>query len=104
MRTSAADSVLKAFGTVLKDCRRAVGLSQEELAFTAGLNRVFISSLESGRKEPGLRTLLKLARGLEIRPSEMLQQAEDLLFAPSPKERRTHAVSNRRRPKLRQVK
>jgi transcriptional regulator with XRE-family HTH domain len=85
MRTPASvpDSTLEVFGTVLKDCRTAAGLSQEELAFAAALDRVFISSLESGRKEPGLGTLLKLARGLEIRPSDMLHRTEKLLF-PAP--------------------
>lgn len=64
------------FGLVLKELRQASGLSQEELAFKAGLHRTYISQLERGEKSPSLKTLQRLAKALGIKPSDILLKAE----------------------------
>jgi transcriptional regulator with XRE-family HTH domain len=38
----------KAFGRVLSSLRRRAGVSQEELAFSAGVHRTYVSQLERG--------------------------------------------------------
>ena len=66
----------KQFGLVLRELRRERGLSQEGLAFEAGLNRQFISLLELGERMPSLQTIYKVAGGLGISGSELLATME----------------------------
>jgi transcriptional regulator with XRE-family HTH domain len=59
------------FGENLREARRAAGLSQEELAKRAGIDRPTISVYEHGKREPNMSTLVKLARALGV-PAEAL--------------------------------
>jgi transcriptional regulator with XRE-family HTH domain len=54
------------FSANLSRERHKAGLSQEALAFRAGLHRTEIGLLERGRRVPGLWTIARLAAGLEI--------------------------------------
>jgi transcriptional regulator with XRE-family HTH domain len=57
-------------------CRRlrhAKGLSQEELAYEADVNRSYMSKLEKGGSYVGLEIIGKLAAVLEIEPAELLK-------------------------------
>jgi predicted nucleotidyltransferase/DNA-binding XRE family transcriptional regulator len=47
-------------GSVLRDARLRARLSQSELARRAGVAQSVISAYESDRRDPGLRTLMKL--------------------------------------------
>lgn len=60
------------FGTNLRAARTAAELSQEALAYEAEVDRAAISVYERGGREPNLRTLLKLARALELSPMALL--------------------------------
>ena len=51
----------------LKRLRARAGLSQADLAERANLHRVFIARLETGRQDPGLATLEKLAKALGVK-------------------------------------
>lgn len=46
--------------------RKASGLSQEELAFRAGLKRSYLSDLERGVRNPSVRAVERLARALQV--------------------------------------
>lgn len=72
----------KAFGAVLRSLREARSLSQEQLAFEAGLNRQFVSLLELGQRSPSLQTIYKLARGLSLTGSELLAHVEAQVSRP----------------------
>ena len=65
-----------AFGRVLRELRKQAGLSQEQLALSADLQRNYISLLERGLNSASLKTIFKLADVLEIAPSKMLEQTE----------------------------
>jgi DNA-binding XRE family transcriptional regulator len=56
----------RTFGKNLREARRTASLSQEELAERADVDRSAISVYERGRREPNLRTIVKLAHALEI--------------------------------------
>jgi transcriptional regulator with XRE-family HTH domain len=82
MRTDdrvAATGIASRFGENLVRCRRRARYSQEELSVLAGLHRTEIGVLERGERLPRLDTLVKLAGGLEVESSELL---EGLLWRP----------------------
>lgn len=60
------------FGVNLRTARQGAGLSQEALAYEAVVDRAAISVYERGGREPNLRTILKLARALELSPMVLL--------------------------------
>lgn len=56
--------------------RQPARLSQEALGFQCGLHRTEVSLLERGGREPRLSTIVRLARGLRIRPADLLDGIE----------------------------
>lgn len=66
----------RAFGEALREVRTRRGISQEALGLEAGFDRTFISLLERGLRSPTIRTLVKLAEVLEVRPSEIVREME----------------------------
>jgi DNA-binding XRE family transcriptional regulator len=65
-------SVARAFGAVLKAARKAKGLSQEELAADAAIDRTYPSLLERGLREPTLTVLIQLADALDCTPAALV--------------------------------
>jgi transcriptional regulator with XRE-family HTH domain len=61
------------FAANLRRLRHTKGLSQEELAYDADVNRSYMSRLEKGASYPGLEIIGKLATVLEIEPAELLK-------------------------------
>jgi len=61
------------FAANLVRCRRAAGISQEELGFQASLHRTEVGMLERGHRIPRIDTLVKLAGALEVRPEDLLE-------------------------------
>ncbi|WP_137808408.1 helix-turn-helix domain-containing protein [Pseudomonas sp. G(2018)] len=55
-----------AFGCVLADLRKGLGLSQEKLGFEAKMDRSFLSLLERGKRSPTLDTLMRLCQVMKI--------------------------------------
>ncbi|MDZ4062991.1 MAG: helix-turn-helix transcriptional regulator [Phenylobacterium sp.] len=53
--------------------RRELGLSQEEVAFRAGLKRSYLSDLERGTRNPTVRALGRIANALGVQPSQLLE-------------------------------
>jgi transcriptional regulator with XRE-family HTH domain len=64
------------FGVNLRWARERAGISQEALANNARVDRAAISVFERGKRNPNLRTLLRLARALEIPPGVLLRGVE----------------------------
>jgi transcriptional regulator with XRE-family HTH domain len=60
-------------GMRIKALREKRKLSQEELAGRAGLSRGYLARLETGRHEPTLTTLGKLAKALKVKTAELLK-------------------------------
>lgn len=68
-----ASDICVRFGRRIRDLRRKRGWTQVYLAQHTGLGSVYISQLESGKKEPGLRTIEILALGFDLTPSQLLR-------------------------------
>jgi ribosome-binding protein aMBF1 (putative translation factor) len=62
-----------AFGENLRHARHAADVSQEDLSQDSGVDRTAISTYERGRREPNLRTIVKLARALGVTPADLLR-------------------------------
>jgi len=70
-----------AFGQVLRRLRKEVGLSQEQLGFSADIQRKYVSLIELGDNQPTIRVLFKLANALGTTTSAMMAEVEDLIRA-----------------------
>ena len=69
----AGDDIKARFGHRLKELRQARDISQEELAFRAGLHRTYVSSAERGQRNVALVNLEKLSRALEIEIADLFR-------------------------------
>jgi XRE family aerobic/anaerobic benzoate catabolism transcriptional regulator len=68
-----ARDICVATGERIRKLRRAKGWRQIDLAQHSKVHEVHISDLERGLREPGLRTLSKIAVALGISLSELLK-------------------------------
>lgn len=66
----------KAFGEHLREQRRALNLTQKQLAQRSGLSDDSIRRLEYGSFSPSLFTLGRLCVGLDLRLSELFERFE----------------------------
>jgi transcriptional regulator with XRE-family HTH domain len=62
---------LEAFAGNVRRLRTERGLSQEKLAERAGLHMTDIARIETVRRDPGIKTIVKIAYALEV-PTSML--------------------------------
>jgi transcriptional regulator with XRE-family HTH domain len=63
-----------AFGQRLRELRAQHGLSQDDLAHKTDVHPTAIGRLERGSREPRLTTILRIARGLDMRPGELVDE------------------------------
>lgn len=68
-------SVEELFGQVVTRLRDELGLTQEELAFRAGLGTNTIQKYEAGEREPRAKALLQLAGALKTTTDELLKHS-----------------------------
>ena len=68
--------VIEVFGKVLRELRESNQLSQEKLAEYCELDRTYISLLERGLRQPTITTIFKLAKALNIPPSQLIEKVE----------------------------
>ena len=73
------NTIRKKFGKKVRQLRRARGLSQEELAFRAGVHRNYLGGIERGERNPALDNIAAIARALGVDPSELLRFERDEL-------------------------
>ena len=59
-----------AFGKRVRVLRSKKGLSQEDLAFKAGVHRTYLGSIERGERNPSLKNIVAIAHALDIELSE----------------------------------
>ena len=76
MRASTNSALIRALGVELKVCRLERGLTQEDLAARAELDRPYITLIEAARKQPTLSVLYRLAAALELPLGVFLTRVE----------------------------
>jgi transcriptional regulator with XRE-family HTH domain len=65
------------FAENMRRLREQRGQSQEAFADVADIHRTEVTKLESGKREPKLGTLVKVARGLDVGLMELLEGVEE---------------------------
>ncbi|AVE05692.1 XRE family transcriptional regulator [Pseudomonas palleroniana] len=65
-----------AFGKVLRQKRRDAGLTQEQLAHEADVQRNYVSLIERGIHHPTIAVVFKLAHALRCPPSVLISDLE----------------------------
>lgn len=63
----------KTFGERIRNLRKQVGWSQEELAATCGLHRTYVGAVERGERNVSLLNIVALARALRVKPADRLE-------------------------------
>jgi transcriptional regulator with XRE-family HTH domain len=69
-------SIREVFARNLRKARQSKGLSQEALAYEAGIDRTYVSALERGVYGATIDMVEKLAAVLGVEPSSLLQRSE----------------------------
>jgi transcriptional regulator with XRE-family HTH domain len=65
------------FGLTVRKLRLSKNISQEKFAEIVGLHRTYISEVERGTRNVALINIVRIAEGLEIKPSELFLRMEN---------------------------
>jgi transcriptional regulator with XRE-family HTH domain len=63
-------------GLNIRRHRLAAGMTQEELAFRAGMDRTYLSDIERGRRNPTLLTMQDVATPLNLCVVDLLEGSD----------------------------
>ena len=74
----------RAFGSVVRQCRVELGISQEELGHRAEIERSHMGKIERGQHLPNLALILRLAVALSTAPGVLVDQAASRLSQDDP--------------------
>ncbi len=66
-------------GTVISMRRKRLGMSQDELAKSAGITRPFISNVEQGQRNPSIGALTSIASALKTKVSRVMVNCEQCM-------------------------
>jgi transcriptional regulator with XRE-family HTH domain len=65
------DKILSNFGRNVARIRDAHGFSQDKLAEKADLDRTYVSGIERGVRNPGIKTVIRIAKALNVTVGEL---------------------------------
>ena len=65
-------NIFQVFGKNVKDQRKTLNLSQEELAYSIDRDPRTIRLIEAGDSNPTMKTIHKLSKALKVKSSELL--------------------------------
>lgn len=66
--------VVQLFGKNVRHYRKLKGMTQEQLAVAAGMERSYVSDLERGTRNPSVVALGRIAAALDLEPSKLLEE------------------------------
>lgn len=76
-----ASPLAEIVGATIRDVRERRRVPQATAAELAGIDRVYLARIESGRRTPSLATLVKLAAVFEVSPAEFLKPLTPAVLA-----------------------
>lgn len=65
--------ITKEFGYRVKELRCKLGMSQEKFALTIDMDRTYLASVESGKRNISLNNISKIAVGLGVTLEELFR-------------------------------
>lgn len=65
--------ILVALGRSVRKHREAKGISQKKLSELADLDRTYISDIERGNRNPGIKNIARLAKALDITTAKLCE-------------------------------
>lgn len=71
------ENTMITFGKNVQVARQALGISQEELAFRAGLHRTYIGMVERAERSISLQNAKKIADALNVKLDNLLDYGEE---------------------------
>lgn len=89
------EGLIAAFASELIVRRKQRKLSQEALAYKAGVNRTYIAKLELAKNQPTLSVLYQIATALDCELSELLAVAIENYRHLQKREKRNSALSQK---------
>lgn len=66
---------LIALGAAIRAARMQRGMSQEELAHRSSIDRSYMSSIERGAQNPGIVSILRVVRAMDMTATDLFAQA-----------------------------
>ena len=69
---------LKGIVERMREIRISKSMSQLELSLQANLSQSFLACVESGKKQPSVMTLLRIAKALKVHPSLFFEEEESV--------------------------
>jgi transcriptional regulator with XRE-family HTH domain len=70
-------SLYTALGKVIRERRKELSLSQQDLADISGVDRAFLSNVERGTKRPSFGLVSNIAKGLKLKFSRLVSRCEN---------------------------
>ena len=70
---SKRDPILRSFGQQVRKHRDSKGLSLGSLAEKAHLDRTYLSDIERGTRNPGIKNVVRLAKALGITTAQLTE-------------------------------
>ena len=71
------DPILAQVGRRIRSLREGKGISQEVLAEKSSLHRPYIGGVERGLRNPSLKSLQRIAKGLGVGVVDLFQTTKD---------------------------
>ena len=69
--------ILIAFGAKVRELRKNLGISQEELSYKADLHRTYIGMIERAEKNITLVNIEKISKALKVKISEITKNIDN---------------------------
>jgi transcriptional regulator with XRE-family HTH domain len=60
-------------GSNLREARKRLELTQEQVAERSGVHPTEVSRIEAGKRDPRISTLLRLAAAVQVQPGQLLE-------------------------------
>lgn len=76
MRPSKNPVLLQALAAALKERRNELGLTQEDVAGAAGIDRPYVTLIEAARKQPTVSVFWRLAAALDLTAADFARRIE----------------------------
>jgi transcriptional regulator with XRE-family HTH domain len=70
------DPVLSAFGRSVRRWREKRNLTQEALAEKAGLDPTYISGIERGLRNPGIKNVARIAAAMNVTAAKLVEDMD----------------------------